>query len=785
MDNASLGKATEMRTLYVSTQGNDAWSGTRSAPNADRSDGPFESLERARDAIRALKMGSGLPAGGVAVIVTGGQYPLREPLVLIAEDGGTAEAPVVYRAAEGETVRLSGGVRIADWPPVDDPRTLARLHPAARGHVLQADLLAHGIADFGPMDTAPSWANSDPGLELFFRDRPMTLARYPNEGFLHIAKLSVEDGPTTCGMPSSRTGRFRIAGEEARLRRWSAEAGLMLHGYWFWDWADQRIAVASIDPDTGEVTLDDSHPHDYGYRAGQWFYAFNLLCELDQPGEWYLDRSAGILYFWPPDRPEADDVTVSVLRDPITLDQVSHLTLQGLTIEAARGTAIRVTGGEAVRIAGCTLRNLGADAVRIDGGCGHTVSDCNIYQTGDGGIMLAGGDRRTLTPGRHEAVNNHIHHISRWNPLLKVGIQLKGVGHRAAYNRLHDLPHIAIGFTGNDQVVEYNEIYQSVTRANDAGAIYTAGVHPEDWTMRGHRICFNYLHHLSGFDGGGCSGIYLDDMFSGTEIFGNILYRVSLGFLLGGGRDIQCVNNVLVDCRKAISLDARAVGWAAYCVPELIALLDSMPYRTEPWASRYPKLVNILDDEPALPKGNVIARNIFCGGEGNHIEEAAKPGLLMADNLQDEEPRFLDAARLDFRLREDSPAWKLGFEPIPVERIGLQPGPLRPHLPPRKLFEAELLDEQPPMLLRGHCIRPGVVRVRVRNVGDAADACVIRIHARGGHETPPVTARCALAPWESSDLRFEFQAEESGTDVAVLCDGVDGVLAKKRIGAQG
>ncbi len=672
-----------MKTFYVAENGKDFWSGTLAGPNADDTDGPFASIARARDAIRELRKSTGgLPSGGVEVIVQGGEYPISESLEFIREDGGTAESPVIYRAEEGGEVLISGGVRIAGWRPVEDEESLARLSPEARDHVLQADLNAHGVTDLAAMDSARTHVHSDPGLEVFFRGQPMTLARYPNDGFLHISALSVEDGYDVRGTRGSRTGRFQTQDVPAdRLRRWAGEPGTMLHGYWFWDWADQRLAVKDIDPEGGEITIDETRPHHYGYRVGQWFYAFNLLCELDQPGEWYLDRKTSVLYFWPPEKVEPGDVTVSVVRDPVTLEEVSHMLLQGFTIEAARGTAIRVTGGEAVRIAGCTIRNVGGDAVRVEGGCRHTVSDCDIYQTGDGGIMLTGGDRRTLAPGRHEALNNHIHHIARWNPLYKVGIQLKGCGNRAAHNCIHDIPHTAIGFTGNDQVVEFNEIFRAVSGANDAGAIYTSGAHPEDWSMRGHRVRFNFLHHMSGFRGEGCNGIYLDDMFSGTEIHGNILYRVARGFLLGGGRDLIATNNVFVDCPQAICLDARATGWAAFSMPDVIAGLQSMPYREEPWASRYPELVDILDDDPALPKGNVIVRNIFCRCGGNRIEEAAEPGLRMESNLENDDPGFVDEDALDFRLREDSPAREIGVESIPLEMIGLQCTTLRRRLP--------------------------------------------------------------------------------------------------------
>lgn len=771
-----------MMRLHVSTAGNDAWSGESAHADAAGRDGPFATLARARDAIRSLKAASGLPPGGVEVVVGGGEYALAAPLAFTREDSGTAAAPVLYRAAAGETARLSGGVKIADWRPVDDAPTLARLHPEARGHVMRADLAAHGVTDLGgPLQGAGS-RTSDPGLELFFGGRPMTVARYPNDGYLHIAALSEDDGHHIREARGSRVGRFQTRDVPAdRLQRWAAEPGATLHGYWFWDWSDQRIAVKHIEPDTGEITLDDTHPHTYGYRVGQWFYAFNLLCELSRAGEWVLDRETGTLYFWPPvaDPAAAGTAVVSVLRDPVTFDEASHLTLQGFTLQDVRGTAIRITGGTAVRIAGCVLRNIGKDAVRVDGGRRHAVVDCDIEQTGDGGICLDGGDRQTLTPGEHEALNNHIHHIARWNPLYKVGIQLKGCGNRAAQNRIHHIPHIAIGFTGNDQVVEYNEIYQAVTGANDAGAIYTSGAHPEDWSMRGHRIRYNYLHHLFGFRGEGCSGIYLDDMFSGTEIHGNILYRVALGFLLGGGRDIVATNNVFVDCPRAISLDARATGWAAFSMPAVIAGLESMPYCEEPWASRYPELVRILDDEPAVPKGNVIARNIFCRGGGYRIEEAAQPGLQMEGNLEGEDPCFVDEARQDFRLRDDSPAMARGFEPVPLARIGLQPSPLRVELPARRLFEAEVVVAEVPRLRAGRCVQPGVVRLQVRNVGEVAESGVFRIRASGGR-LEDESLHCSLAPYDTAERRYALWPESDGKcgaiHLAAVQDGVDGVL---------
>ncbi len=127
--------------VWVSADGDDAALGTRSRP--------FATLERARDAIRALKNSAGLPAGGVTVWIGAGVYEHAAPLELSEQDSGTADAPIVYRAIDRAEVRLSGGRVVGDWHVADDPKSLARLDATARGEVLRADLHAAGIDDLG------------------------------------------------------------------------------------------------------------------------------------------------------------------------------------------------------------------------------------------------------------------------------------------------------------------------------------------------------------------------------------------------------------------------------------------------------------------------------------------------------------------------------------------------------------------------------------------------------------------------------------------------------------
>ena len=116
-------------TFYVAKNGNDASSGKR--------DAPFATLERARDTIRQLKASDGLPKGGVVVEIGGGTYFRTEPFVLEGADSGEADAPVVYRARKGETVRLVGGKRVTNFEPVHDAWALERLSPVTSIHALR------------------------------------------------------------------------------------------------------------------------------------------------------------------------------------------------------------------------------------------------------------------------------------------------------------------------------------------------------------------------------------------------------------------------------------------------------------------------------------------------------------------------------------------------------------------------------------------------------------------------------------------------------------------------
>ena len=672
--------------LYVATNGNDGWSGRSDHPNAASQDGPFATLDRARDEIRKIKKESGLSEGGIVVEVLGGRYERKQLLELTAEDSGTVEAPIVYRARPGEAVHISGSRIIAEWKTVTDRAVLDRLDPATRGQVLQADLKACGIAVDGNLG-GTFGKPPQRRLEVFFNDEPMPISRWPNDGFVKVTEVLGETPREVRGTKGCAEGIFRCDGE--RLKRWAGEKDVWVHGYWFWDWADQRHKVKSIDPETGTIEVEKPY-HGYGYRKGQWFYGYNILAEIDRPGEWCMDREAGLLHFWPPGDMDKAKVEVTVTDGLLTLTDTANVTLRGLLFEGTRGTAVVVKGGEGCRVVGCTFRNLGIHAITISGGENHGVVGCDMRGMGGGGIYLTGGDRKTLTPAGHFAENNHIHHYSRWDRMYRPAITLAGVGNRASHNLIHNAPHMAVGFGGNDHVIEFNEIHSVCYESNDCGAIYAG----RNWTTRGHMLRHNYLHHLYGHEGRACVGIYLDDMFSSVTMYGNIFYQVMRPAFIGGGRDNTVENNIFVDCPRAMHIDCRALGWAASTADRWIkeagekGTISGIRYQEPPYSTRFPELPGILENNPKAPVGNVVCKNIFWLGNGENVRRMSrgaepkntwwdsiaakiKPLVKFENNLVNEEPKFAEPPPKSFVLNDDSPALQLGFKQIPAAKIGL------------------------------------------------------------------------------------------------------------------
>ena len=653
--------------FYVSTNGSDANPGTRGHP--------FLTFERAREAVRNAGQ-----AGAGKVVVRRGRYEFSATFVLGPQDSGTAKHPVIWEAAKGEKVRLEGGRELAAsaWQPVEDTATLQRLEPVARGKVRKADLKALRIST-PPFPTA--YHGAPPGPELFCGDQRMKLAGWPNQGWAAIAKIVEAGSRPRDGDSAGRPGIFEYSGD--RPAKWQVADGIWLQGYWCYDWYDEVIRVAAVDSATRRITL--AAPHVYSLMQGnpspRRYRALNVLEELDQPGEFVINTASGVAYFWPPED-GATPVTVSTLDAPIlTLKDTSYITLRGFVVECGLGDGIEVTSGTNCAIQACTVRNLRKTGIRVEGGFAHRVCDCDIYDTGTGGLMLAGGDRKTLTPGRHEALNNHIWRFSQHQLTSAYGLTFGGVGCGAAHNLIHDAPHQAVFVGGNDHVFEFNEVHHVCTETDDCGALYK-GRNP---SCRGNIIRFNYWHDIGSPMGHGNAAIYFDDGDGGDLVLGNVFVRCgepglgSFGTVFShGGHDIRAENNIFVDCKRALGSapwdDARwrdALKGGQDCFfPD--KLLKEVDITKPPYVTHYPELVNYMDPPPGVKRVNRARLNLFvrCNqlSSGNWQLE---PG---ANWSTEHDPGFVDKGKRNYGLRRDADVFKRleGFAPIPFGQMGLQ-----------------------------------------------------------------------------------------------------------------
>jgi len=664
--------------FYVSPQGSDTNPGTLEQP--------FARLEQARDAIRHTRLGRAALGAPTTVWLRGGIYPRTTPLILGTKDSGTAAAPIVYRSMAGETARLLGGrvVPLHDFRPVTDPATLARIQPIARGKVVELDLKALGIRHH---ECYPDVFNDSGNiLELYFNGRRMPLARYPNRGYMSMKRVLDNAGgiqdrnwrtpinlQTVAPNRDGGTFEYRDA-FAARHAVWRSdlERGVWLKGYWRVPWQNEAIRVKAIDPNRKTVTFAKPIPGGIGSKyhrpegsGEEKYWLMNLLEEVDRPGEWCIEFTAAKLYFYPP-APLADgQVAIADLAEPvISLENASHVVLRQLLVENSLGHGIQVRGGANVRVAGCTVRNVSRHGVVLDGGFRHAVESCDLYDLGAGGVWLAGGDELSAPriPAGHRVINNHIHHFASIERVYAAGVNCgftgggggghhPAVGMLVAHNLIHDTPHVGVLHGSWDNVFEYNEIHDFCEVSNDMGGFYGY----DQYARNGNQTFrYNFIH--SSGDG---DGVYFDHDHREMHVHGNILClnstgRRGTGFLYKSGsqtkhpQTIDCTNNIAVNCNFGfVFVTARPSR-----IENNVAAMCKTPFTWE-----------------AVAQGRIVKSD---------------EGLASGRNIHyDNDPGFVDLARLDLRLRPDATVFRdlPAFQPIPVEKIGLYLDEYRTRLP--------------------------------------------------------------------------------------------------------
>ncbi len=493
---------------YISTLGRDTWSGRLADPNIQGTDGPFASLQHARDMVRA-EIKAGLRKN-LRLHLRGGNYFLPRGMQWGPEDGGNEAFSVTYAAQPGEDVTLFGGMALGNWERYRDEIFASSLPPGIR-----------------------------PG-QVFEQGMRLDPARSPEQGYFKLEQ-PVE-------------GQLRRAFVYRAGDLSPAEWDISSASVFLWpgeDWFSAEKPISHIDPVTRTITLGNEQGYDM--KPDNRYVIRNVLALLDRPGEAMIDTRAGKVYVWPRNAPfEGKNFTVSTAPGLLRIEgsstrPVRNLHFEGLHLSMSEEDGVRMNHAADCSIRFSRIENAKRHGVSIAGHSqANRVYGCEIRENGHHGVSLSGLGPKTREPevGFHRVENNHIHHCGR---LVGhgYGVAISWSGHnQILHNRIHHLPRYGVSIKGNrfqslksqlpevtwenhydfiharNNRIAFNHISHTNQDSQDTGAI-------EAWGPgRDNVIDSNLIHDTGNEQFGLQSGIYLDDAADYFTVTRNIIYNV-------------------------------------------------------------------------------------------------------------------------------------------------------------------------------------------------------------------------------------------------------------------
>lgn len=663
--------------LYVSTEGNDTWSGSLEEPDPSGNDGPLATITGARDTLRKLRQ-SGIVNKDtpVNILVRGGVYPLSAPVVFLPEDSGNANAPVTYMAYPGETPILHGGRQITDWQ-VENGVWIADVPE------VKADRYAVGAF----------WVNGERRDPARFPKAAHTAGDYPADSdFFYADGPVMEPKPDTKEEVKSST-RFRFRDGDIQSWEHLDDAVFVV----FHSWATSLHRVKNLDMEKRILEFTGPARWNFTYwRDDQWYFVEHLMEALENPGEWCIDRKAGTLHYIPMPGETPDSVTAVIplvkhflllKGDPDTESFVSHLNFMGLSMqygdwpvgaaghsdgqaETSVEAAIQAVGARNCVFEDCEVAHVGTYGVWFRAGCQNNVlRRCTLTDLGAGGVRIGeGGDPTTpANIAGNNTVDNCILHDGGRIYRSAVGVWIgRSSNNTISHNEICDFRYsgVSVGWSwgyapssANNNIIEYNHIHNlGKGQLSDMGGIYTLGISP------GTVLRNNYIHDiLSNGNISGGWGLYTDEGSTDILLTNNVVHNTRTGgFHQHYGKENRVVNNILAFSQRDQIIRSREEEHISFFFEKNIV---------------YFKEGNLLG---STWKNNnfVMDNNCYWDASGKEITFSGKSlaewqALGHDKNSIIADPGFADIVGRNFALKSDSPALALGFTPIDVSESGL------------------------------------------------------------------------------------------------------------------
>jgi hypothetical protein len=656
---------------YISPQGNDLWSGLSPQPDKQSPvNGPFKTLEKARDAIRLLKQKTDNELKQpVKVILAGGQYFLERPFKLTVEDSGTENTPITYESDSKQPAILSGGKQIVGW---------------------QAETLNQKTV----------WTVTIPEVrqgkwyfeQLWVNGSRRHRARYPTQGYLKIEAVE-----KTANWKQGQTSFQYVPKDLPQGINWQQGEAVVLHR-----WVESRLPITEIDET--QHRLNFSKKSVFQLDPGDLYYIENVLAVLDTPGEWYLNRNNGKLYYFP--LPEEQIETVEIIaprwENVLVLEgkaaedlYVTHQKFKNLVFAhthwllpshmagfTQNGHSIPATisanGIQSCAWESCRITNIGNYALELFRGCQYNrIVNCQFSDLGAGGIKI--GERLSNLPQisplevshHNQIINNQVGNGGKFYPSA-VGIRaVHSHNNHIAHNHVHNFYYTGIAVRGTwgfhktnayENIVEYNNVHHIGRLADgdgpilsDMGGIYTLG------SQEGTIIRGNTIHDVAAVRYGG-RGIYFDEGSAYIVAENNLVYRTTHGgFAQHYGKENIIRNNIFAFGEKMQIYRARRDYNLAKERQHL-----SMRFECNILFWDSGELMGGVTEDPT--SNVVFDYNTYWSQDKREINFANLSWEQWRELGEDRNskianPLFISPNNKDFRLSSQSPALALGFQP--------------------------------------------------------------------------------------------------------------------------